>query len=167
MFGDVSLVAVYVAVLLLLTAASTHRMAGAVLGIGGNSKQEAMYPVYAIDAGGQKLDGANRYTVRFTPGQLPPVNAFWSLTMYDLPGEPARRQSDQPLLAQLAHAVAVREGRRWRADLLCPERDAGQGQGAELVTHAQRSLLHCHASLLAKASSARRHVEQPPMTKKP
>jgi hypothetical protein len=46
MFGDVSLVAVYVAVLLLLTAASTHRMAGAVLGIGGNSKQEAMYPVY-------------------------------------------------------------------------------------------------------------------------
>ena len=47
MFGDVSLVAVYVAVLLLLTAASTHRMAGAVLGIGGNSKQEAMYPVYA------------------------------------------------------------------------------------------------------------------------
>jgi hypothetical protein len=60
-------------------------MAGAVLGIGGNSKQEAMYPVYAIDAGGQKLDGANRYTVRFTPGQLPPFNAFWSLTMYDLP----------------------------------------------------------------------------------
>jgi hypothetical protein len=85
MFGDVSLVAVYVAVLLLLTAASTHRMAGAVLGIGGNSKQEAMYPVYAIDAAGQKLDGANRYTVRFAPGQLPPVNAFWSLTMYDLP----------------------------------------------------------------------------------
>jgi len=85
MFGDVSLVAVYVAVLLLLTAASTHRMAGAVLGIGGNSKQEAMYPVYAIDAAGQKLDDANRYTVRFAPGQLPPVNAFWSLTMYDLP----------------------------------------------------------------------------------
>jgi hypothetical protein len=62
-----------------------YRMAGAVLDIYGNSKQEAMYPVYAIDAAGQKLDGANRYTVRFAPGQLPPVNAFWSLTMYDLP----------------------------------------------------------------------------------
>jgi hypothetical protein len=62
-----------------------YRMAGAVLGIGGNSKQEAMYPVYAIDADGQKLDGANRYTVKFAPGQLPPVNAFWSLTMYELP----------------------------------------------------------------------------------
>jgi hypothetical protein len=62
-----------------------YRMAGAVLGIGGNSKQEAMYPIYAVDAAGQKLDGANRYTVHFPSGQLPPVNAFWSLTMYELP----------------------------------------------------------------------------------
>jgi hypothetical protein len=60
-------------------------MAAAVLGIYGNSKQEAMYPVYYVDAAKQKLDGANRYTVRFAPGQLPPVNAFWSLTMYDEP----------------------------------------------------------------------------------
>jgi hypothetical protein len=62
-----------------------YRMAAAVLGIYGNSKQEAMYPVYAIDAEGKKLDGTNRYTVRFAPGQLPPVNAFWSMTMYELP----------------------------------------------------------------------------------
>ncbi len=62
-----------------------YRMAAAVLGIFGNSKQEAMYPLYALDDGGQKLDGANRYSMRFAPGQLPPVNAFWSLTMYELP----------------------------------------------------------------------------------
>jgi hypothetical protein len=62
-----------------------YRMAGAVIGIGGNAKQEAMYPVYAVDSGGQKLDGANRYTLHFAPGQLPPVHAFWSLTMYKLP----------------------------------------------------------------------------------
>ena len=62
-----------------------YRMAAAVLGIYGNSKQEAMYPMYHVDADGQKLDGANRYTLRFAPGQLPPVNAFWSLTMYELP----------------------------------------------------------------------------------
>ena len=46
-----------------------YRMAGAVLGIYGNSKQEAMYPVYAVDAAGQKLDGANRYTVHFAAGR--------------------------------------------------------------------------------------------------
>ena len=61
------------------------RMAGAVLGIYGNSKSEAMYPVYFVDAAGQKLDGVNRYRLRFAPGRLPPVNAFWSLTLYDLP----------------------------------------------------------------------------------
>jgi hypothetical protein len=62
-----------------------YRMAGAVLGIYGNSKEEAMYPVYAVDSDGQTLDGSSRYTLRFGPGQLPPVNAFWSLTMYELP----------------------------------------------------------------------------------
>jgi hypothetical protein len=55
------------------------------IGIYGNSKQEALYPIYTIDADGQKLSGANRYTIRFAAGQLPPVNAFWSLTMYELP----------------------------------------------------------------------------------
>ena len=62
-----------------------YRYAAAVLGIYGNSKLEAIYPIYSVDADGAKLDGANRYSVRFAPGQLPPVNAFWSLTMYELP----------------------------------------------------------------------------------
>jgi hypothetical protein len=62
-----------------------YRMGAAALGIYGNSKQEAMYPAYYVDEAKQKLDGANRYTLRFAPAQLPPVNAFWSLTMYDEP----------------------------------------------------------------------------------
>ncbi|MEK1854991.1 MAG: DUF1254 domain-containing protein [Phyllobacterium sp.] len=84
-----------------------YRMAGAKLGIGGNSKQEAMYPFYAIDSGGQKLDGAHQYTVRFAPGQLPPVKAFWSLTMYKLPqsllvANPINRYLiNSPMLPQL------------------------------------------------------------------
>ena len=63
-----------------------YRMTAAVLGIYANSSEEALYPVYYVDAGGEKLDGsANRYALRFAPGRLPPVNAFWSLTMYELP----------------------------------------------------------------------------------
>jgi hypothetical protein len=61
------------------------RFGGALLGIYGLSKEEAMYPGYFIDSAKQKLDGTNRYTLRFAAGELPPVNAFWSLTMYDLP----------------------------------------------------------------------------------
>ncbi len=62
-----------------------YRMAAAVIGIYGNSKQEAMYPLYGVDAEGQKLDGSKRYVLRFPPGKLPPVNAFWSVTMYGMP----------------------------------------------------------------------------------
>lgn len=62
------------------------RMSAAVLGIYGNAKDEALYPVYFVDANGRKLDGAStRYTVRIAPDGLPPVNAFWSLTLYELP----------------------------------------------------------------------------------
>jgi hypothetical protein len=62
-----------------------YRMAGAVLGIYANSKAEAMYPAYTVDADEQALSGASRYTLLFAPGQLPPVHAFWSLTMYKMP----------------------------------------------------------------------------------
>ena len=77
------------------------------IGIYGNSKQEAMYPIYRIDSNGQKLSGASRYTLRFAPGQLPPVHAFWSLTMYELPASllvanPINRYLiNSPMLPQL------------------------------------------------------------------
>jgi hypothetical protein len=51
-------------------------------GLWGNHGYEAAYPVTYTDANGDQLDGRNRYT-RF--GQDPPVDAFWSITMYDLP----------------------------------------------------------------------------------
>ncbi|QOV92527.1 DUF1254 domain-containing protein [Humisphaera borealis] len=62
-----------------------YRMFAAVFGIFGNSKQEAMYPMYGVDADRHALDGTHRYALRFAPGQLPPVNGFWSLTMYQMP----------------------------------------------------------------------------------
>ena len=84
-----------------------YRMGAAVIGIFGNSAQEAMYPVLSVDAEGNKLNGANLYTLRFAPGELPPVNAFWSLTMYELPASllvanPINRYLlNSPMLPQL------------------------------------------------------------------
>ena len=63
----------------------SYRMIAAVVGIWGASAEEAIYPTYYVDSENQPLNGANKYTLRFEPGQLPPVNAFWSLTMYELP----------------------------------------------------------------------------------
>ncbi|GAC1647210.1 MAG: DUF1254 domain-containing protein [Mycobacterium sp.] len=62
-----------------------YRMAGAALGIYGNTAAEAIYPGSFNDAAGAPLTGDNRYTYHFAKGQLPPVNAFWSLTMYGMP----------------------------------------------------------------------------------
>ena len=62
-----------------------NRMGGAIIGIYGNSKNEAMYPIYSVDDQGQPLSGTNKYVVDFPAGSLPPVNAFWSLTMYEMP----------------------------------------------------------------------------------
>ena len=81
----------------------------ATIGIWGNSKQEAMYPIYFVDSDGQKLDGANRYTLHFAPGQLPPVNAFWSLTMYELPQSLLVANPINRYLHQLADAAAAQD----------------------------------------------------------
>ncbi len=53
------------------------------IGLGANRPQDAVYPVSKADADGAAYDGANRYVMRFPPGALPPVQGFWSLTMYD------------------------------------------------------------------------------------
>jgi len=84
-----------------------YRMAAAVLGIYGNSKQEAMYPFYSADSDGAPLDGNKKYSIHFPAGQLPPVNAFWSLTMYKMPesllyANPINRYLiNSPMLPQL------------------------------------------------------------------
>lgn len=61
-----------------------NRAVGAKLGIYGNSKEEAFYFTWPNDSKGNPLNGAdNRYTLTFEKGELPPVHAFWSVTMYN------------------------------------------------------------------------------------
>ena len=60
------------------------RSVAAQAGIYGNDSAEATYPITRVDVDGEPLDGSKHsYTLTFPAGQTPPVNAFWSVTMYD------------------------------------------------------------------------------------
>jgi len=49
-----------------------------------NREKDAVYPYTDVDSQGKTLTGANRYTLTFPKGQTPPVNGFWSITMYEI-----------------------------------------------------------------------------------
>jgi hypothetical protein len=56
------------------------------IGLGANLPEDAIYPLNLADDTGNPLDGSHKYTVHFEEGNLPPVNAFWSITLYDNEG---------------------------------------------------------------------------------
>lgn len=56
------------------------------LGLGANLPEDAIYPLNLGDQSGKPLDGANEYTLHFDKTDMPPVNAFWSVTLYDSDG---------------------------------------------------------------------------------
>jgi hypothetical protein len=56
------------------------------IGLGANLPEDAIYPITHLDADGQPLTGANDYVLRFRADEIPPAQAFWSLTLYDEEG---------------------------------------------------------------------------------
>ena len=59
------------------------RAAIALVGLGANQPEDAIYPLNVGDANGARMEGGRRYVLHFDKDQLPPVGAFWSVTMYD------------------------------------------------------------------------------------
>ena len=58
------------------------------LGLGANLPSDAIYPLNLADDTGKPLDGASNYTIHFDKSEIPPVDAFWSITLYDHGGFP-------------------------------------------------------------------------------
>lgn len=61
----------------------------AMAGLGANLPEDAVYPMSIGDADGKPLTGANKYVLHFTKDEIPPVAAFWSVTLYDKDGFPS------------------------------------------------------------------------------
>jgi hypothetical protein len=60
----------------------------ALVGLGANLPEDAVYPLNIGDADGKPLTGANEYVLHFGKNEIPPANAFWSVTLYDKDGFP-------------------------------------------------------------------------------
>lgn len=58
----------------------------AMVGLGANQPEDAIYPLNVADADGKPMVGEGRYVIRFARDELPPAKAFWSITMYDAEG---------------------------------------------------------------------------------
>ena len=58
----------------------------AMVGLGANQPEDAIYPLNIADIDGKPMEGQSQYILHFSKDQLPPVEAFWSITMYNAEG---------------------------------------------------------------------------------
>lgn len=101
-----------------------QRAAVTVVGLGANLPQDAVYPMCRVDAEGEPLHGANHYLLHFEADSLPPVDGFWSLTMYNDRQFFVANPIDR-------YAIGDRDGLRFNADgsltLLIQHTSPGEG----------------------------------------
>jgi hypothetical protein len=76
---------------------------------GANQPDDAVYPLNLVDSDGKPLNGANKYVLHFGKEELPPVEAFWSVTMYD-------EQGFQVANAINRFAIGDRDALKYNAD---------------------------------------------------
>jgi hypothetical protein len=81
----------------------------ALVGLGANQPEDAIYPMSYGDADGKPFDGRNDYVLHFSKQDLPPVGAFWSVTLYDADGFPVANALDR-------HALGDRDPLKFNAD---------------------------------------------------
>lgn len=85
------------------------RAAVALAGLGANPPEDAVYPVLLTDADGEATTGEQPYLLHFEADQLPPVDAFWSITMYDAEGYQSANELDR-------FAIGDRDPLRYNTD---------------------------------------------------
>ena len=106
------------------------------LGLGANLPEDAIYPLNLADASGKPLNGASRYSIHFDKGATPPVDAFWSITLYDADGFQVG-QCSAPFRSQQLDAIRIQSG--WLARPVLSKRQSRQGKRKQLAARAERA----------------------------
>jgi hypothetical protein len=81
----------------------------AMIGLGANQVDDAVYPINVGDSDGKSMDGANKYVLHLNKDELPPAEAFWSVTMYDKEGFQVANQLNR-------FAIGDRDALKYNAD---------------------------------------------------
>ena len=95
--------------------------------LGANLPEDAVYPATSVDGDGRPLDGAHNYLIHFAKGELPPVSAFWSITLYDGEGYPVANALDRFAIGDRDGLAANSDG---SLDLVISAADPGGEQQA-------------------------------------
>ena len=123
------------------------------LGLGANLPEDAIYPLNLADDTGKPLDGANNYMLHFDKGATPPVNAFWSVTLYDAEGFQVANSLNRFAVSSWM-PFKIQCGRLARP--LFPERQPRRGQGGQLAAGAEGPVQPDDAALRAEERGAGR-----------
>ena len=134
----------------------TYRAAWTFFAVGGNLVEDAVYPLTLVDSDGKKLDGGNKYVLHLAKDQIPPVNAFWSLTLYDkdsyLVPNPVNRYA-------LGDRSECKFGEDGSLTIYIQSESPGYGQGEQLAADAQaRRVQAGPADVHPEGASCRRHL---------
>ena len=136
------------------TATGCKRAAAAKAGIYGNDAVEAMYPMTKTLANGEPLDGSkHNYTLTFAAGQLPPVNAFWSVTMYDGKTQLLIKNPINRYLINSPMLPDMKKNADGSLTLYIQKDSPGKDKEVQLAARAERPDLPGDAPLLAEDGS--------------
>ena len=108
-------------------------------GVGGNLAEDAVYPFGETQADGKPFHGAHKYELHFTQKQIPPVNAFWSVTLYD---------KDSYLVTNAINRYALGDRSGMKPGQMGPSRSTSR------ATHPERTrkATGCHRRKQARSS---------------
>ena len=134
------------------------------LGLGANLPEDAIYPLNLADETGKPLDGSNKYTIHFDKGSTPPVNAFWSITMYDPEGNAYRNNLDRQAVSSWMPFVFNADG---SLDLYFQNENPGKNKEANWLPSPKGGFNLTMRMYSPKAEALTGRWNPPPIVKSP
>jgi hypothetical protein len=134
------------------------------LGLGANLPEDAIYPLNLTDETGKPLDGSNKYTIHFDKGSTPPVNAFWSITMYDPEGNAYPNNLDRQAVSSWMPFVFNADG---SLDLYFQNENPGKNKEANWLPSPKGGFNLTMRMYSPKAEALTGRWNPPPIVKSP